>query len=611
MTKTQSMAPNLAYEYAALPRRSIRLLRLRAGSPDSPLICSLRDESLDAPDIQYKALSYCWGDDRPQSRLLVEGEANETSYLPIRPNLAAALHQLRTNTLACCDLSCPCDADGNCTHPAEDSRFTSPVALWIDAVCINQSDLDERSRQVALMHEIYTKATVVIAWFGPLDEYTIHALRMVHGFARLGELPRCATRSGDKVEEGKRGSVKLTTVRRHVAINPNFTPSWIALGHFFADNHWWERMWIVQEIVLARRVIMVAGPFGTTWARFVQASEAFHQDSFYEQLCEATLPTGEFAHIWPVIAGFLRVQGLERVRSFVTDSNTVAMRNSDMAVAQKLSVMHLLGWAFRYKATNPRDKVYGIFGILKALRATLHIQPRYEGPVCEVYMQTAKLIYDQTGDLSFIEAVENNRVVNHVRRFGLPSWTPDFAAPNNLLPISWARLADTASLYRESWAPHWSGGEKSRCVFDFTAKAITVQGFRIDTIQILSEPVHDEISGTGTTTAKLADPLPVYHKRLDSVPSEDEDAEETERSWHSVLGAALENSQAWVPTQDGIAANDDRGPGHRHFQTGRHGFIGFTQVAACVGDEICWLIGLGFPCILRREGRAWKFVGLW
>jgi len=73
-----------------------------------------------------------------------------------------------------------------------------------------------------------------------------------------------------------------TSTPRHIATNPTFTPFWIALGHFFAENDWWERMWILQEIVLARRAIMAVGPFGTTWTRFVQASNIFHQDSFYE-----------------------------------------------------------------------------------------------------------------------------------------------------------------------------------------------------------------------------------------------------------------------------------------------------------------------------------------
>ncbi|KAG8423675.1 hypothetical protein J3459_008407 [Metarhizium acridum] len=43
----------------------------------------------------------------------------------------------------------------------------SHAVLWIDAVCINQQDLDERARQVSLMAEIYASAERVLAWAGP------------------------------------------------------------------------------------------------------------------------------------------------------------------------------------------------------------------------------------------------------------------------------------------------------------------------------------------------------------------------------------------------------------------------------------------------------------
>ena len=65
------------------------------------------------------------------------------------------------------------------TYSTGDFHFTNPVSLWIDAVCIDQFSLDERSRQVSLMHEIYTKATTVIAWLGPLNEY-IHTTPHSH-----------------------------------------------------------------------------------------------------------------------------------------------------------------------------------------------------------------------------------------------------------------------------------------------------------------------------------------------------------------------------------------------------------------------------------------------
>ncbi|KAK0648435.1 heterokaryon incompatibility protein-domain-containing protein [Cercophora newfieldiana] len=594
------------FEYTALPDRSIRLLQLLPGAPGSPLTCSLCDERLDNPNIEYKALSYCWGEEHPQSPLFIAdspGDVKGLKQLPIRPNLAAALSQLRTNILACCDPTCTCqdDSDDDATHPVEDCHFTRPANIWIDAVCINQTDLTERSHQVALMYEIYTRATTIIAWLGPADAYTLSALRMIYALARLPEA--CPDDQDNRDNEEKRHNIDITPARRHLGVNPAFTPFWIALGHFFADNDWWERIWIVQEIVLAKRVIMVVGPWGMTWSQLVKAQEVFHRDGIYEQLCDATLPSGEFAHMWPVIAGFLKVGWLESLRNLVSGTVTMA--------GETAALMTMLSWAFRYKATNSRDKVYGILGVLKGLGVTLPIEPRDDISVCEVYMHAAKLIHDQTGDLLFLEAVENNRVPEPVRRFDLPSWTPDFAAPNNLLPISWARLADEAALHRQSWNPHWSGGERDLCKFNISTRTVTVRGFRMDTIHRFNNTADGAGLSSGSAP-KFEDIVSSRNvqKRIDCVVSDEGTDSKTEETWRALLGPELEEGRRWIPAKEGIAANDDRGPATRHFQTRHHGFVSFTQVEACVGDEVCWLIGLGFPCILRRQGNAWRYIGV-
>jgi hypothetical protein len=85
--------------------------------------------------LQYTALSYVWGDATYKQPISVNGK-----LFGITPNLHAALVYIR---------------DEN-----------KPVQLWVDAVCINQSDIDERNSQVAQMSDIYLRAKKVIAWLG-------------------------------------------------------------------------------------------------------------------------------------------------------------------------------------------------------------------------------------------------------------------------------------------------------------------------------------------------------------------------------------------------------------------------------------------------------------
>ncbi|KAH8896343.1 HET-domain-containing protein, partial [Thozetella sp. PMI_491] len=115
--------------------KQIRLVRL---DPQSTAVaeirCRLLTVSLENPPA-YQALSYVWGDSRNRQIIYIDGIC-----LPVTLNLAAALQRLR--------------------HPHEE------VVLWIDAICIDQSNLSERSSQVKMMGEIYRAAQRVLAWLG-------------------------------------------------------------------------------------------------------------------------------------------------------------------------------------------------------------------------------------------------------------------------------------------------------------------------------------------------------------------------------------------------------------------------------------------------------------
>ncbi|KAF2843152.1 HET-domain-containing protein [Patellaria atrata CBS 101060] len=140
------------YLYEPLPSTSsIRIIELLPGPRCSQIQCLLRCGNVDSPDLAFEALSYVWGDEKPQVDIICDGMS-----LTITPNLSTALESLR--------------------------YIDRPRFIWADAICINQLDLNERGHQVRLMRKIYKRAFKTLVWVG-LDEYLEAPLAFIEKLA--------------------------------------------------------------------------------------------------------------------------------------------------------------------------------------------------------------------------------------------------------------------------------------------------------------------------------------------------------------------------------------------------------------------------------------------
>lgn len=148
-----------AYEYSPLPHVHDRKLSFRiftlhpADQFSAPIRGDLRTYSILFPDPEkcvcepYEALSYAWGDVTPTSTITFP----DNSILPIAANLNAFLRHRRHH---------------------EDT-----LDLWIDAICINQADNNERSSQVQIMGQIYFLTSRLSIWLGPPSSDSALAMR--------------------------------------------------------------------------------------------------------------------------------------------------------------------------------------------------------------------------------------------------------------------------------------------------------------------------------------------------------------------------------------------------------------------------------------------------
>lgn len=177
------------YGHAAMcsSHRQFRILTLQAGCFSSPVECRLSVASLGTDDADFEALSYVWGADLFGQKILVDGIP-----VVVKPNLFAALRHLRRRD---------CDR-----------------RLWVDAVCIDQTNDAERAGQVALMGEIFSFARRVVVWLG-IESPTTRVL-----FRRNSA-------SDSLANEFHFGSARAVSKVLSVA--------------------WWTRIWVVQEVTLA------------------------------------------------------------------------------------------------------------------------------------------------------------------------------------------------------------------------------------------------------------------------------------------------------------------------------------------------------------------------
>jgi hypothetical protein len=199
-----------AYRPLASEPFSIRLLQILPGAKGSDIHCSLIDYTIPPDQLSglYEALSYTWGDPGQRNRIYVrdtgttEPYQDAYMYLDITKNLSAALHRLRDTAL--------------------------PRLMWIDAVCINQDDLQERAGQVQIMATIYSFASRVIVWLGLEADDSTNLFAEIEGVAADVQRNRETGIDHDREVASDRGDTSL------------MNKSLIAL----LNRPWFHRVWV-------------------------------------------------------------------------------------------------------------------------------------------------------------------------------------------------------------------------------------------------------------------------------------------------------------------------------------------------------------------------------
>jgi hypothetical protein len=184
--------------------------------------------------LHFAALSYVWGDKSATTNIEVNG-----IVVPVTTNLAAALKHVRCNW----EYEFP-------------DRAPASFRIWVDALCVDQSNAQERSEQVQLMPKIYTSASLVLGWLG--DPENMELIRAGFAIKLLADAFR--SRDWDPVKL----SINLSWLTECPALiqPPKCDKLWNSL-HFLGDLPYWTRVWILQENVLASTLFYISPNFMT------------------------------------------------------------------------------------------------------------------------------------------------------------------------------------------------------------------------------------------------------------------------------------------------------------------------------------------------------------
>lgn len=379
----------MAFYHQRLRQDEIRLLTLLPGKPKDEIRCTIQIVSLNDLPV-FEALSYTWGDVHDTKHITVQGNKHV-----ITSNLDMALRNI--------------------------VKRRRPRVLWVDALCINQEDIDEKNTQVPLMEKIYSTATGVIAWLGPpLPEVELYA-RWVQTYIaksyKTSSLPWLMMDFGAKFSDRV---ARARDVRRLKVLQ----------GYLEVTNSpYWTRMWTFQECYLAReKPICICGSLVT---RIAELDDLL--DPAVELLMMVSVRIMKIVESNPaqnidyderaVLAEIFKIQSMwssgKALPAFPLEDNIAGQGMANL----------LIDTAGR-QCSNPLDKVYGLYGLSPAMRSTY--PPDYQKSFELVLRQTTAYIVNHENSVRMYSLFG-------LREAGLddesfPSWVPDFEQPNLFNP---------------------------------------------------------------------------------------------------------------------------------------------------------------------------------
>lgn len=281
----------------------VRFLSLLPSELDGTICCEIHNDDL-SNHQPYHAVSYTWGPPEPTDLIQVSGK-----QLPVRRNLFLFLRAM-----------VGANSDGL-------------QRLWIDALCIDQNNIEEKNQQVPQMGRIYSGAQSVLIWLGPASDETDSAFDAFENVRK-------------QIDD---------TQDRYAMMQPSSFINAMPTGEEFESSilgllnrEYWTRVWIVQELFLTTRGRVICGP---RTMRLEDLEKYCSNMSFLNMVSCQKLQTSPGFRICC------------RAARYKMDRHFGGVLRRTKKTASTHHAWALVNWIVDQHCSDIRDKLYGLLGI--------------------------------------------------------------------------------------------------------------------------------------------------------------------------------------------------------------------------------------------------------
>ncbi|KAK4502382.1 hypothetical protein PRZ48_005807 [Zasmidium cellare] len=364
---------------------SFRVVTVLPGRQNEPIQCRLQEVPLKDCPTRFIALSYCWNTANTLETIWCDGRS-----LRVTASLFAALRNARA--------------------------ASAKVNLWIDQICVDQTNIIDRNDQVSKMGAIFKAASGVIVWLGEES----------HGSSAAMELPKRIKKYWPSLYDDPN---ELTNPEKTPPECPRWGegawPAFIML----LTRPWFRRLWVIQEVVCARDIVMTCGTATSVWDDFVKlvhVVEARHHSALGVNHMLGSKTAAQYINF------------MQELRTITSQGTKQAVR--DYANEESMAP-YVLRMAKDCEATDHRDKLFAFHHLVR-----LWTKPDYAMEIEMLYklfaVQYLQRIAYAISEFSCDEVALFRRQLEFIytgglcnQRLDLPSWCPDWSVPWQARPL--------------------------------------------------------------------------------------------------------------------------------------------------------------------------------